>query len=104
MGGGGGTRSAVSLSRGACLHTSDSLRAAFSDAGEDALWVAMRTLEERASLLRRLANRSGERMRAHYLDEATGFDRHAETIRQMLTETRSPYRTENEAEGKGAAD
>jgi two-component system chemotaxis response regulator CheB len=85
-------------------YTSDSLRAAFSDAGEDALWVAMRTLEERASLLRRLANRSGERMSAHYLDEATGFDRHAETIRQMLTETRSPYRTENEAEGKGAAD
>src|SRR5262249_54382381 len=85
-------------------YTSDSLRAAFSDSSEDALWVAMRTLEERASLLRRLANRSGERMSAHYLEEASGFGRHAETIRRMLQETQSINRTEIEAASEGAAD
>ena len=85
-------------------YTSDSLRAAFSDSSEDALWVAMRTLEERAALLRRLANRSGERISAHYLEEASGFDRHAEAIRRMLTETQLINRTEIEVASEGAAD
>jgi len=68
-------------------YTADALSLAMSEAGEDALWVAMRALEEKAGLMRRMAARSGTRMGLHYEDEAAGFDMHAQTIREMLAET-----------------
>lgn len=70
-------------------YTADSLGAAMSEATEDALWIAKRALEEKAALLRRLAERTGPRMSGVYREDAAGLDRHAETIRKMLLENQS---------------
>ena len=78
-------------------YTADALRVALSETAEDALWVAMRVLEEKAALLRRLANRSGRLTMEHFREEAAGFDRHAETIREMLTENRALSQREEDA-------
>jgi len=67
-------------------YTADALRLAMSEAAENALWVAMRTLEEKAGLLRRMATRTSSGLAAHYREEAAGFDQHAGTIRRMLAE------------------
>jgi len=65
-------------------YTADVLRGALSDSVEEALWAAMRSLEEKASLLRRMGARSGDKRAAEYQQEAGQFDRHVETIRQVL--------------------
>jgi len=65
-------------------YTADSLRLAFTQSTEEALWVAMRALEEKAALLRRLASRSAERMAANYRQEAEAYDKHVESIRRIL--------------------
>jgi two-component system chemotaxis response regulator CheB len=67
-------------------YTADSLRTAFSDSVEEALWAAMRTLEEKSALLRRIGARAGERQAASYNDEASGYDQHVEVIRRLLVE------------------
>jgi len=67
-------------------YTADSLRLALSESTEAALWVAMRTLEERATILRRLADRTAGRMATQYEESASGFDQHAQTIRRILLE------------------
>ena len=67
-------------------YTADALQLAMSDATEDAIWAAMRALEEKAALLRRLATRSAEWLRPQYSDEAAGFEKHAETLRKILVE------------------
>ena len=51
---------------------------------EEALWAAMRTLEEKISLLRRMGARSGDKRAAEYQQGAGQFDRHVETVRQIL--------------------
>jgi uncharacterized protein YukE len=51
---------------------------------EEALRAAMPSLEEKASLLRRMGARSGGKRAAEYQQEAGQFDRHVETIRQIL--------------------
>jgi two-component system chemotaxis response regulator CheB len=68
-------------------YTADALRVAMTETTEDALWVAMRALEEKAEIYRRLAVRSASRMRAQYQEQAGGFDQHAKTIRKMLLES-----------------
>lgn len=65
-------------------YTADALRTAFTGSVEEALWVAMRAMEEKAALLRRLAPRSAQRLAQHYNEEAEGYDRHIATIRQIL--------------------
>ena len=65
-------------------YTADVLRGALSDSVEEALWAAMRSLEEKASLLRRIGAGSGEKRATQYQEEAAQFDRHVETIRQIL--------------------
>lgn len=57
---------------------------ALSDAVEDALRASLRTLEEKAALLRRLAMRSGEKIAASYKEQAGGYEAHAEALRQLL--------------------
>jgi two-component system chemotaxis response regulator CheB len=78
-------------------YTADALRVALGEGSEDALWVAMRVLEEKADLLRRLARGSGSRMKAHYEQEAAGFDRHASAIGKILLENQSLSKKEEEA-------
>lgn len=67
-------------------YTAEALQGALSDSVEAALWASMRTLEEKAALLRRLGDRSGEKMKRRYDDDAKGYEKHAETIRKMLIE------------------
>jgi len=58
-------------------YTAEALRTALSDSVEEALWAAMRTLEEKAALLRRIGARAGERQAVSYNEEAGGYDKHA---------------------------
>lgn len=78
-------------------YTADALRSALSDSVEEALWAAMRSLEEKASLLRRMGVRSGDKRAAEYQAEAGQFDRHVETIRQVLIRNESIERREKSA-------
>jgi hypothetical protein len=55
-----------------------------SESTEDALWAAMRALEEKAALLRRMVPRTAARLRERYQEEAHGYDQHAQTIREIL--------------------
>jgi two-component system, chemotaxis family, protein-glutamate methylesterase/glutaminase len=83
-------------------YTADALRVALSESTEDALWAAMRTLEEKAELLRRIASRSQGSTAARYRDQAGGYAKHATAIRNILVETqnsieRNQVETEEEA-------
>lgn len=65
-------------------YTADSLHVALSDSVEDALWAAMRSLEEKSSLLRRIASRSANPRKERYIQEADGYYKHVETIQKIL--------------------
>jgi two-component system chemotaxis response regulator CheB len=65
-------------------YTAEALNIAMSEASEDSLWVAMRTLEEKTALLRRLAQRSGPIMKTQYSEQADAYKHHADEIRRML--------------------
>jgi two-component system chemotaxis response regulator CheB len=79
-------------------YTAEALRTALSDSVEEALWAAMRTLEEKAALLRRIGTRAGERQAVSYNEEAGGYDKHAETIRELLVQNqRVQMREESKA-------
>ena len=81
------------------LNTLGALRTALSDSVEEALWAAMRTLEEKAALLRRIGARAGERQAVSYNEEAGGYDKHAETIRELLVQNQGvKMREESKAE------
>jgi len=80
-------------------YTAEALRTALSDSVEEALWAAMRTLEEKAALLRRIGARAGERQAISYNEEAGGYDKHAETIRDLLVQNQGvQVREESKAE------
>lgn len=70
-------------------YTAEALNVSMSEASEDALWIAMRALEEKAALLRRLAERSGPIMKPQYGEQAEGYKHHADEIRRMLQENRA---------------
>ncbi len=65
-----------------------------SQSTEEALWAAMRALEEKAGLLRRMAPRIGERLGAQYQEEAKAYDKNVETIRQILIDSQGLDRRE----------
>ena len=77
-------------------YTAEALRVALSEASESSLWVALRVMEEKAALLRRLAHRSGRRMAARFSDEADGYDLHAKSIRKLLYENQALASQERE--------
>jgi two-component system chemotaxis response regulator CheB len=68
--------------------SSDALAAAQSKGVEDALWIALRALEENAALLRKLSERSRERGRERssqrFASEANGVEVRAKIIRDAL--------------------
>jgi two-component system chemotaxis response regulator CheB len=64
--------------------TGHSLLAAQSDALEEALWTALRALEEKISLSHTLAARSRGSFRAGLIEDAEDAKRHAEVLRRML--------------------
>jgi two-component system chemotaxis response regulator CheB len=67
-------------------YTADALRVELSESGEAAIWAAIRALEERAGLLRRMASRVTRSISEKYLEEASGYDKHVNTLRQILIE------------------
>jgi two-component system chemotaxis response regulator CheB len=67
-------------------YTADALRVALSESTEESLWAAMRVMEEKIALLRRMAPRSGPNLGKKYSEEAEGYDKHVRIIRQMLME------------------
>jgi two-component system chemotaxis response regulator CheB len=70
----------------------DTLVAAQSKGVEDALWIALRALEENAALLRRLADRSRERGQRRsaerFATQAQGVEARASIIRETLLSAR----------------
>ena len=73
-------------------YTARSLMAGQAEATEQALVVALRTLEERARMLRRMADDDRQRGRtgagADYRDRADEAGGHADHLRRVLTATR----------------
>lgn len=67
-------------------YTAASLEREMTDTTEAALWAALRALDEKAALLRRLSNRAGGQLQARYLDQVKGYERHSETLRRILKE------------------
>ena len=65
-------------------YSPDSLETAQSDGLEMALWSALRTLQERGDLFRRLARRSGRSARHRFEAKAAEVDHHADLLRQSI--------------------
>lgn len=70
------------------VYSTDSLAAEQSDAVEGALWTAVRSLEERASLARRLAHQAQMNDRTlsakQFIEKANDAAKHAQLIRQII--------------------
>ena len=66
-------------------YTARALADAQADAVEQALLVALRTLEERSRMLRRMADEYGS---AHYAGSAAETEQHAEVLREVLLQSR----------------
>ena len=72
-------------------YTPETLLAEHDDSLEDALWAALRALEENATLARRLAERfrrsaSTASLAGRYEEKARAHERHASELRRVLTE------------------
>jgi two-component system chemotaxis response regulator CheB len=70
------------------VYSQDSMLAAQTDAVDRALWSALRSLEERAALTRRMADRAQDRhqhfvVRA-FLERSKAAQEHADVVRQLL--------------------
>ncbi len=67
-------------------YTEQNLEMRLDENVEDALWAAVRVLQEHASLSLRLANVSPS-MAERYQERAQAYTQHAETIKRMLAES-----------------
>lgn len=78
--------------------SSESLLAAQTGEIETALWVALRTLEERATLVRRLENRARENQQqfaaSSFAEQAQTAEHQAALIRKLLLNDKIPPQTE----------
>lgn len=74
-------------------YSPDSLRASQDEALENALWSALRALEEKIDLARRLERRAQDRSlpiaAARFAARATEAEEHAEKIRRVLAESQT---------------
>lgn len=68
-------------------YTATALNIELSEQTESALWAALRALEEKVGLLRRLGARDGAELRARFDDQASGYEKHAQTLREMLKQS-----------------
>jgi two-component system chemotaxis response regulator CheB len=70
-------------------YTAEALRVGQAQALDEALWVALRSLEESAALSRRLANRattaSSLRTAQHFEERAANYERQAAMVRNLIT-------------------
>jgi two-component system chemotaxis response regulator CheB len=82
-------------------YSEDSLEMGQANALESSLWAAMRSLQERADMFRRLSRRSGDGDR---LDaKAADADSHAEVLRGLITSAgREPGEADDGGEGTEA--
>ncbi|MFL6647228.1 MAG: chemotaxis protein CheB [Sulfurifustaceae bacterium] len=71
-------------------YTAEALNQELSETAEAALWAALRAVEEKAALLQRLANGNQSSTAASYRDQASGYAKHAETLRNMIRESVNP--------------
>jgi two-component system chemotaxis response regulator CheB len=88
------------------VYSPDSMLAAQTDSVDRALWAALRALEERAALTRRLADRAESRKHGWvaraFADRASAAEQHAATMREILSSRSAthvvPDHTEPDAE------
>ena len=70
------------------IYSPDSMLAAQTDSVDRALWAALRSLEERAALTRRLADRARHRnhagVAAAFDQRANAAEEHASVVKEML--------------------
>ena len=78
--------------------SSESLLAAQTGEIETALWVALRTLEERATLVRRLADRARENQQqlaaTSFAEQAQAAEHQVVLLRKLLLNDKTPAQTE----------
>ncbi len=72
------------------VYSVDALEVSQSDALEGALWGALRNLEERARLFRRLSARFGDARVERYAARAEDAARHAATLRELMERLGEP--------------
>jgi two-component system chemotaxis response regulator CheB len=65
-------------------YTADSLALGQSEVAENALWVALRALEEKAAFSRRIGGAAIKSAAARWYDQANGYAKHAEVIKKIL--------------------
>jgi two-component system chemotaxis response regulator CheB len=67
------------------LYSPEALLSAQGNGVEAALWAAVRSLEESATLARRIGSRFGRRQMERFESRAAGSERYAALVRRMLT-------------------
>lgn len=87
------------------VYSADSMLAAQTDSVDRALWAALRSLEERAALTRKLSRRARERKQTWVADafaeRATTAETHAAVVREILNSRTAGHTTPESADEAG---
>ena len=88
------------------VYSADSMLAAQTDSVDRALWAALRSLEERAALTRKLSDRARERkhdwVAEAFAERAAAAETHAAVVREILNNRTAGHTTpESAAEATG---
>jgi two-component system chemotaxis response regulator CheB len=87
------------------VYSPESMLAAQTDSVDRALWAALRSLEERAALTRKLAERARDRkhewVARAFDDRATVAEEHADVVREVLVSRTSTQVVPDHAESAG---